>query len=147
MWLVHSSHRQAFFQRPWTFYLYIFFTLYTLLLEHAQGQPSISIYYIQCALFSFSCIRPPPMNLKNWTVYKVRDYLALTTWANHASCLLANEKQSFRAATVEIVAVGCCVVETDFDIMFVLTWCPLNYYYYYYFNTFVHFLNQPCVYK
>jgi hypothetical protein len=34
---------------------------YTLLLEHTQQQPSISIYYIQCALFSFSRI-PPPMN-------------------------------------------------------------------------------------
>ncbi len=36
---------------------------YTLLLEHAQWQPSIGSYDIQCALFSFSRIIPPPINL------------------------------------------------------------------------------------
>ncbi len=51
-----------------------------LLFEHAQ--PSIVYQDIQCALFSFP--PSPPMNLKDGQ-YKVRDYLTLTTWANHGS--------------------------------------------------------------
>ncbi len=62
--------------------------------------------FIQCAQFSFSP-QPHPSTWKDG-LYEVRDYLALTTWANHCSWAIRNSHLLLRKCHFTVPLGGPC---------------------------------------